>query len=147
VPPDFLFHLAKRLSIIPDTTIAERETSLIRLNDLMAIRTCYMACCKFYDFAVIFSRRDYTPQRFMLIPCLVYSPKTTTDTMNMLFRCQGGFHRVNCLSIILYKRNSTESVLKSQSDHLSPPYPPFGEFFPVLINLRFFDQAKFRHFY
>ena len=38
-------------------------------------------------------------------------------------------------------------MLKSQSNHPPPPNPPFGEMFAHLINLHFFYQTQFRHFY
>jgi hypothetical protein len=41
VPLDFIFHLAERLSVVPDSTIAERITPAIVPDHITALVTCY----------------------------------------------------------------------------------------------------------
>lgn len=102
MPPDFLFRLAERLPIVPYATVAERETSLIELNNPVTIRTSDMTSCQFHDFPVIFAGNDKATLGFMFIPCLMGSPKPTRDAVNWPFGDEGGFHRAKYLSSTLY---------------------------------------------
>jgi hypothetical protein len=56
--PDFRFHLAKRLSIIPDTTITESKTSFIGLDYLITFGASDMTRGQFHNLAIIFSWND-----------------------------------------------------------------------------------------
>lgn len=63
----------ERLSIIPNSAIAECKASLIWFYDLMALGTGDMISCQFDDLAIIFSWSDDTANGFMFVPGLMNS--------------------------------------------------------------------------
>jgi hypothetical protein len=60
VPLSFLWLFAKRLSIIPDPTIAECKPPFIGLDDLMTFGASDMTGGQFHNLAIIFSWDDQT---------------------------------------------------------------------------------------
>jgi hypothetical protein len=54
----FLWLFAKRLSIIPDTTITESKTSFIGLDYLITFGASDMTRGQFHNLAIIFSWND-----------------------------------------------------------------------------------------
>lgn len=90
---NFFWLVRKRLPIVPYATVAERETSLIELNNPVTIRTSDMTSCQFHDFPVIFAGNDKATLGFMFIPSLMHASKTASDMSNVLSGHQCVVHR------------------------------------------------------